>query len=405
MDIGVLDHYLRFIHYSSHLPVFLYQGDTISYYHSAEIEDAAPERWKGTSFDPQILLTKESIVGYETSHNLIAAGWVKEKSGNLAVLIGPVPLGALSDVTMQQMIHEETVPLTQLQSIFQYLRKYKPVAMEMLFWYISAVHMTMNQEIWNPREGLMSTTLLEATAERSDTYREEQDAFALVSPRLAYDYETELLHYLEEGETQNLMSWWNYANRAGRSASHLHGQTESMQNWNRFVTSASVISRAAMRGGLPPEIAMPLFDYYVDLADREHSYNTLDDITAKMLYDFCERVRKTKQVKAGSALVNRAARYIVEHIDSPLTVQEVAEHTGVTPEYLTKCFKQDFGTTVSAYIRNWRIHRAKRLLTFSDRSLSEIAAYLAFSSQSHFQTVFKKEMGITPQEYRKQSRD
>lgn len=405
MDAQVLDHYLRFLYFISNAPTYLYDSTTLLFSHASEMDDIDPLKWEGTDFHPLKLLENEQTVGYHTSHNLIAAGFVKDKASKLSVVIGPFRLANLSDVTMQQMAFEETIPLTQLQDIFQYLRRCPQVTLETLFWYLSALNMTMNHEIWNPREGLLSTAFMDASAEQSHTFREQSTAFSEVAPQLAYDYEVELLHYLEEGDTTNLMEWWNYSHRTDRSVGHLHGRTESMRNWNRFVMSASVISRAAMRGGLPPEMAMPLFDYYLDLAEREPSFNTLDDMTAKMLYDFSERVRKTKQMNTGNTKVNQAMRYIVEHIDTPLTVREIAAHVDLTPEYLAKCFKENLGITVSAYIRNWRIHRAKRLLKFTERSLAEIAAYLCFSSQSHFQSIFKKTTGMTPQEYRRKRQD
>ena len=50
-----------------------------------------------------------------------------------------------------------------------------------------------------------------------------------------------------------------------------------------------------------------------------------------------------------------------------------------------------------------RLEEAKSLLTYSDKTLSEISTYLCFSSQSYFQNIFKKKYGITPLKYRKQT--
>ena len=50
-----------------------------------------------------------------------------------------------------------------------------------------------------------------------------------------------------------------------------------------------------------------------------------------------------------------------------------------------------------------KLEEAKSLLTYTNKSLSEISSYLCFANQSYFQRVFKKKYGITPNEYRKQS--
>ena len=55
---------------------------------------------------------------------------------------------------------------------------------------------------------------------------------------------------------------------------------------------------------------------------------------------------------------------------------------------------------ISEFIMQCRLEQAQKLLAHSDMSLSEISAYLCFSSQSYFQNVFKKKFGMTPRQYR-----
>ena len=68
---------------------------------------------------------------------------------------------------------------------------------------------------------------------------------------------------------------------------------------------------------------------------------------------------------------------------------------------IIKRFKKETGISIGNYITQCKISDAKRLLTYSNQSLSEISNYLCYSSQAYFQTVFKNEIGITPNEYRK----
>lgn len=68
--------------------------------------------------------------------------------------------------------------------------------------------------------------------------------------------------------------------------------------------------------------------------------------------------------------------------------------------YLCNQFHKQTGITLTQYILNEKIIESQRLLRFTNKSISEIALHLAFSSQSHFQTVFKKYTGITPNRFR-----
>ena len=68
--------------------------------------------------------------------------------------------------------------------------------------------------------------------------------------------------------------------------------------------------------------------------------------------------------------------------------------------YLSKKFKEDTGENIADFILKEKTEEAKRLLRYSDKSLTAIGSYLGFSSASHFSRVFKTYVGSTPSEYR-----
>ena len=93
--------------------------------------------------------------------------------------------------------------------------------------------------------------------------------------------------------------------------------------------------------------------------------------------------------------------FIQENYTRHLSVKEIANEVELTPEYLSSQFHKLTGTTLPAFITKLKIAETKNLLRFTDMSLAEISEYLSFSSQSYFQSVFKKETGDTPNEYRR----
>jgi AraC-like DNA-binding protein len=64
-------------------------------------------------------------------------------------------------------------------------------------------------------------------------------------------------------------------------------------------------------------------------------------------------------------------------------------------------FREELGIHIGTFITRCKLEEAKILLTYSDKSLADISNYFCFSSQSYFQNVFKKQYGITPMQYRK----
>ena len=82
----------------------------------------------------------------------------------------------------------------------------------------------------------------------------------------------------------------------------------------------------------------------------------------------------------------------------------MAAALGYTRSYLCTRFHQETGMSLKQYIQREKAMEARRLLRFTDQELGQIAALLDFSSQSHFQTVFKKVTGETPMAYRRRTR-
>lgn len=97
------------------------------------------------------------------------------------------------------------------------------------------------------------------------------------------------------------------------------------------------------------------------------------------------------------------AQYVSQNIFTAIRAERMAEELGYTRAYLCTRFKQETGISLTRYVQREKVAEARRLLRFTDQSLGEIAALLGFSSQSHFQTVFKQVTGDTPMAYRRSS--
>lgn len=115
---------------------------------------------------------------------------------------------------------------------------------------------------------------------------------------------------------------------------------------------------------------------------------------------YCLLVRQLSFPGIKDKDIVRAIRYIHDHHHEQVSVRELADDVGLSPEYLSAKFKHETGMTTSRYIAKMRLEEAKALLRFSKLSIGEVSAQLAYSSQSHFQTAFKRETGMTPQQYR-----
>ncbi len=102
-------------------------------------------------------------------------------------------------------------------------------------------------------------------------------------------------------------------------------------------------------------------------------------------------------------LVNKARTYISNNISQELSVKMVSNYVSLSPEYLTKIFKQQMGSNLKNYIQLEKIEIAKELLETTSLSISLIALQVGYTNFSHFTQMFKKFVNVTPIEYRKQN--
>ncbi|MCM3629055.1 AraC family transcriptional regulator [Paenibacillus glycanilyticus] len=128
---------------------------------------------------------------------------------------------------------------------------------------------------------------------------------------------------------------------------------------------------------------------------------------SKLAYQFLLDLMKVVQVSTQSAeqyytRLHPVIRYIEEHIDSVMSIQDLSSRIGVTPQYLCRLFKQLMGMRPMEYVNRERINRSKELMFLGrEHKMHEIAAMVGFDSASYFSTVFKKQEGISPEQFKK----
>ena len=170
-----------------------------------------------------------------------------------------------------------------------------------------------------------------------------------------------------------------------------------------FVASITLVTRFCIEGGMPEDEAYNLSDIYIQQVDKCSSVSEIYELHTTMISDFTERMAFIHQQGNISKAVKKSMDFIYYHLHEKITLNDIAKSVSLTPTYLASLFKKEKGLTVQEYIRKRRIEAACNMLLYSDYSLTEIGEFLAFSSASHFNRIFKAEMGCTPREYRQRN--
>lgn len=175
---------------------------------------------------------------------------------------------------------------------------------------------------------------------------------------------------------------------------------------NLGIVLVTLASRAAIRGGLSPEISFSLSDSYIQQIEECKDLALVTPLAHKAEFQYAEMVHEIKEKQKGilkkqkNPRINKCKDFIFSHLHDRITLEDLAAEADCNPNYLSQLFKECEGISISGYILQEKINRAKNLLIYSDYSYIEIATYLGFSSQSHLGTQFKKHTGYTLRQYR-----
>lgn len=120
------------------------------------------------------------------------------------------------------------------------------------------------------------------------------------------------------------------------------------------------------------------------------------------IHIYAECIKSSAKTYAhNSQTVYKAINYITEHYTDPeLSMPEIAAHIGISEVHLRRIFHAAVNTTPLRYINNLRLKHAKDMLRHSNCGIAETAQVSGFSSPYYFSKFFRKEVGISPKEYR-----
>ncbi len=102
-----------------------------------------------------------------------------------------------------------------------------------------------------------------------------------------------------------------------------------------------------------------------------------------------------------SKAITEAKKFIIKNYNRNIQLKDVANHVFLSPNYFHKLFTQVTGITPHQYIIKQKINAAKKMLLESDATITDIVITCGFSSQSYFNAIFKREVKITPNDYRR----
>ncbi len=139
---------------------------------------------------------------------------------------------------------------------------------------------------------------------------------------------------------------------------------------------------------------------------REVYYRAADAPQSRLLHEMIEQVmdvacpqwrEEAEQVK----IIREIHDHLTEHMEQRMTIEELSHRYLINPTTLKTVFKEVYGNSLAAHMKEHRMEKAAALLRETDMSVAEIAGQVGYESQSKFTAAFKEQFGQLPTAYRR----
>lgn len=148
-------------------------------------------------------------------------------------------------------------------------------------------------------------------------------------------------------------------------------------------------------------IRMGVFDYLIKQVSREDLIAALHRVREYLEANRAEEWKELSEETGEIHQITAIIRYIEEHCTEEISLKELAKKFYLTENYLSAYIRQQSGRTYTELVASKRIRLAQKLLRQTSLSIQEIAERVGYSEYSHFSKLFKKKVGCTLSEYRK----
>ena len=332
-----------------------------------------------------------------TDENLFM-GIVRNEETNQDVIIGPVSTIRLSADDIHRIIVDYALDEQAFEAMETYFERTPSFSLNQFLNILSLINHRLNGKFIDVLSLQMEkNTQVENTVAQNHSSslmeRKEYESY-----HNTYYFEQEYYGYVEKGDVSGLELFLKNVPQfqEGKIAEDFIRQAK-----NIFISTIALTTRHAIAGGLDIETAYELSDSYIQEMEKMSDSASVYALNVSAVFDFTRRVCDAKIPHGMSLEIFKCIQYIANHINTDISVEKIANELNMDRSTLSKKFKRELGFNISSYIMRRKLEEAKSLLSYTDKTISEISEYLCFSTQSYFQNVFKKKYGLTPKEFRK----
>lgn len=313
------------------------------------------------------------------------------------IITGPTLPYPISDVVLNAIINDRRAFFYR-EKVYQYYQTLPIITPERLNHISVFIYQLFNKQLISPKSVLNEDIkVIDINKKREKAKFEASQHLQPIKNNQFRLFEKKLLYIIREGRVDEISELSMI--KEEEAASVLSKSSYIRSNKNHIITLITLVTRAAIDGGLLEDIAFSLHDSFIQQLEELQRLDEIRSLAQDVLYTFAEKVKQSKNEQHSKKIIN-CKDYIYRHIYDDINHDDIAKQTGLSPKYLSALFKKEVGLSVSEYIQQTKIEEIKKLLAYSNTPISDIGSMFHFNDQSYFTKVFKKVVGVTPKQYR-----
>ena len=341
----------------SGIPIRIYEDEKLVFYHSVV---RIPK-------DPICVYINEILkiddhVGYFVTKHFHYYGIIN--AGKMKIVFGPTRQITGEEQELKELAFRADVPTDEIEEFVTAMKSIIPMPLESILQILCTVNYVANDE----KLTLSDIYLHDSDKDFSILFREnEKESSQDTKENIIHNtlsLEETIMSIVQHGDVSALDELVKKA-PAVRSGKLASGQMRQIKN--TFIVTATLASRAAIRGGLNTDEALSMSDRYIQHCELIDDIGKIMNLQFKMIVDYTERVSRVRFGNNPSKLVTDVANYIQRHLSEPVSTEEMAKSLYLSRSRLSTKFKE---------ITN---------MTLTDFILKELS-YLSFQSQYHENT-------------------
>lgn len=276
------------------------------------------------------------------------------------------------DITPLIMLYNEQIPLTEIPNLSRTLDDYY------------TDHYLKNT--------LVSPLSLNVSAK--DLASKPQNTISSITAKLQEDI-TSVEFLLYQKDIQKLLPLLDSIYEKGFPHKSMH-HLESIEIYQMIsLKYLHYINHLQINESLAPKIGLSSLFFLGNFSDWKQAFSYLKKLSKTIVTLINDQGGDKNEL-----LIITIKKYIKDNLHKNLTLSSIANHVNYNSSYISRTFKKQTSKSITEYIRNVKVDKAKSDLTNTNKSISQISEELGYETSQYFSITFKKATGISPSEYR-----